>query len=330
LSKVAIVSRDASPIAGRFAAVAAALASQGLSAVDCVYDEAREAEAAAILEGCRAALVWVNPVQDGRGRRGLDALLRRAAGAGVLVSAHPDVVDRMGVKAVLARTAELGWSGDAVHYARPEDLLSGLPAALARGPRVLKRNRGNGGEGVWKLEALAGGLACVTAAAADRTPTTTPLQAFLEARVAEFETADGFVDQAFQPRLGEGMVRCYMSGGRSAGFGWQKVRALLDTGPAPPRAYSGPDDPRFQDLRGQMERRWVPQMTQVLGLRPAELPAIWDADFLFGPKAADGTDSYVLCEINASSVHPMPEEAPAEIARTVAGRLRAIEGAPGA
>jgi len=37
---------------------------------------------------------------------------------------------------------------------------------------------------------------------------------------------------------------------------------------------------------------------------------------------ADGTDAYVLGEINVSSVFPIPDEAPAEIARRVAERLR--------
>ena len=49
---------------------------------------------------------------------------------------------------------------------------------------------------------------------------------------------------------------------------------------------------------------------------------IWDADFMLGPPGADGTDRYVLGEINVSSVIPIPEEAPAEIARRVANRLQ--------
>jgi hypothetical protein len=43
---------------------------------------------------------------------------------------------------------------------------------------------------------------------------------------------------------------------------------------------------------------------------------------MLGPSHADGSDSYVLGEINVSSVSPMPDEAPAEIARRVAERLR--------
>ena len=56
---------------------------------------------------------------------------------------------------------------------------------------------------------------------------------------------------------------------------------------------------------------------------PATRPAvIWDADFMLGPPGSDGTDSYVLGEINVSSVFPIPVEASAEIARRVADRLR--------
>jgi hypothetical protein len=41
---------------------------------------------------------------------------------------------------------------------------------------------------------------------------------------------------------------------------------------------------------------------------------------MLGPP--DGAESYVLGEINVSSVFPIPDEAPAVIARQVADRLR--------
>ena len=37
------------------------------------------------------------------------------------------------------------------------------------------------------------------------------------------------------------------------------------------------------------------------------LPVLWDADFLYGPRTASGDDTYVLCEINVSSVIPFPD-----------------------
>jgi len=55
-------------------------------------------------------------------------------------------------------------------------------------------------------------------------------------------------------------------------------------------------------------------MMKLLAIDEKNLPALWDADFLFGPKTADGDDSYVLCEINASCITPFPPEAPAKIA----------------
>ena len=78
----------------------------------------------------------------------------------------------------------------------------------------------------------------------------------------------------------------------------------------------------MQRLRRLMEDEWTPQLISLLGIPRRDLPMIWDADFMLGPSAADGTDSYVLGEINVSSVFPIPEEAPAEIARRVADRLR--------
>jgi hypothetical protein len=101
------------------------------------------------------------------------------------------------------------------------------------------------------------------------------------------------------------------------------VRALAppEAGPAGRRLYSGPADPRFQDLKAIFEREWIPQMAELLGLSLDALPVIWDADFLLGPKSAVGQDSYVLCEINASSVFPIPDEAPDAIAATLLDRL---------
>jgi hypothetical protein len=89
-----------------------------------------------------------------------------------------------------------------------------------------------------------------------------------------FEPEEGghMVDQAWQPRLAEGMVRAHLVEDRVTGFGRQAVNALVparDGEPAPPpgpRLYHGPDLAQ----PGQAER-------------------------------------YVLfCEINVSSVSPFP------------------------
>lgn len=323
--KVAVVARGESPAAveSRFAAVFAALRAQGLAPEACLYAEEAEAATRAQLTAVDAALVWVNPVQDGRRRRGLDALLREASAAGVRVSAHPEVIAKLGTKSVLWRTRELGWSGDARWYATPEALQAEFPAALAGGPRVLKPNRGNGGSGVWKVESAGEGRVRAQAADGDGEAREIDLAGFLADRLTAFGEADGYVDQAFQPRLPDGMIRCYLSGERVAGFGFQRVRALMPAGtPAEPRLYSGPEDARFQRLRKLMERQWASALRRILQLEPDDFPAIWDVDLLFGPIDRHGLDSFVLCEINASSVFPIPNEAAPALAATLAERLR--------
>ena len=59
------------------------------------------------------------------------------------------------------------------------------------------------------------------------TPEELTLDGFLE-RCAEYFNNDCVIDQPFQARLSEGVVRCYMAGDRCAGFGHQKVKALVD------------------------------------------------------------------------------------------------------
>src|SRR5262249_34166120 len=204
-----------------------------------------------------------------------------------------------------------------------------LPARLAAGPRVIKRNRGNGGQGVWKVETLASPRNRPMVRVLDATKDASeelPLDEFLE-RCTEYFADGSVIDQPFQARLTEGVVRCYMAGDRCAGFGHQKVKALVDSPAARaeggPRLYTSNADPRFRRLRGLMGDEWTPRLVSLLDTARRALPMIWDADFMLGAPAPDGTDSYVLGEINVSSVFPIPDEAPGEIARRVADRLRA-------
>ena len=48
---------------------------------------------------------------------------------------------------------------------------------------------------------------------------------------------------------------------------------------------------------------------------------IWDADFLYGPKTESGADTYVLCEINASSTFAFPEHAMPTVAAAALARI---------
>lgn len=318
--------RSAAPATSRFKAVFAALSDLAIDAEPVVYEDDVVDAVRAQLGTCAGVLVWVNPIHEGRNRANLDALLREVAARGIWVSAHPDVILKMGTKEVLHRTRAMSWGCDTALYRTAQAMRAELPARLAAGPRVIKRNRGNGGQGVWKVE-MAGPRVEPMVRVLDATkdaPETLPLEEFLGRCVEYFE--DGCViDQPYQTRLSEGVVRCYMAGDRCAGFGHQKVKALVEgaaRAEGGPRLYTGKADPRFQRLRRLMEDEWTPQLRSLLALPKRDLPMIWDADFMLGPRGADGADSYVLGEINASSVSPIPDEASGEIARCVAERLR--------
>jgi len=335
LGRVAILWRGdeaarlvATPESSRFRTIFAALADAGVAAIPVVYEDDVLDAVATQLETLDGVLVWVNPIHEGRNRAKLDAILRDLAGRGVWVSAHPDVIAKMGTKEVLYTTRAMSWGCDTIIYPTIEEMRVGLPERLATGPRVIKRNRGNGGQGVWKVELLTDTGEQPMVRALDATQETSKklaLEAFVDSCVEYFE--DGCViDQAFQTRLSDGVVRCYMVGNRCAGFGYQKVKALIDSqalrAEASPRCYSPKSEPRFQKLRQLMEDEWVPQLTSLLDIPARDLPMIWDADFMLGPSRPDGSDNYVLGEINVSSVFPIPDEAPREIALRVADRLR--------
>jgi Domain of unknown function (DUF6815) len=328
--------RNATPPNNRLSHVFEALAALGISAEPAVFADDMVHEVREQLLKLDGVLVWVDPLSDGQNRMQLDAMLRDVASRGVWVSAHPDVILKMGVKEVLHRTRHLGWGTDTHLYRAAQAFREEFPSRLlSAGPRVLKQNRGNGGQGVWKVEltsptASEGATVRVLQAARGSMPEDTSLADFMRRCEAYFAAEGCIVDQPFQPRLPDGMIRCYMSADRVVGFGHQLVKALIAPPPEGPDSELARPGPRimhpaaaaaFQTLRTRMELEWTPQMMQLLDINAESLPIIWDADFLYGPRTASGEDTYVLCEINVSSVFPFPEQAPPEIARRTLARL---------
>jgi hypothetical protein len=314
-----------------------AMAALGIEAEPAIYADDVADQVREQLLRCDGVLVWVDPLFAGQNRIVLDALLRDVASKGIWVSTHPDVILKMGVKEVLSphQASWLGHGHPSVsqHCSVPRRV-SAAPAS--GGARVLKQNRGNGGEGVWKIELAsetAQGAATVRVLHAPRGSVTQdmPLGDFMNRCETYFANEGCIVDQPFQARLPDGMIRCYMGADKVVGFGHQLIKALIPPPPEGPdseAAQPGPrimhsaSAPEFQALRTKMESEWTPQMRQLLGIDAESLPIIWDADFLYGPRDAAGQDTYVLCEINVSSVFPFPDQAPSEIARLARARVQ--------
>lgn len=302
----------------------------GIQPEPCVYDEAFSSEVRAQLENVDGVLVWVNPLQDGRTRSSLDALLRDISSKGIFVSAHPDVIPKLGSKEVLFQTREMEWGGDIHLYHTAEEMQRGLTARLDSGiSRVVKQNRGNNGLGVWRIQRVSKG------------PESNPIlrllhaaqkSAEIELRMSDFidRVKDWFsqyapvIDQPFFSPMPYGMTRCYLVRDRVVGFGHQYVTALVWSetrmeAPRPAaRLYYPESQPEFQQLRNIMEARWVREMLEILDLDRMSLPILWDIDLLQDTKTSNEELNYRLCEINVSSVHPFPDSALAPMARVVA------------
>lgn len=325
--------------AGRLGPLMEALRRLNVTVVPVVYREDAADAVRARLLGLDGVLVWVNPIQDGANRSQLDALLREATAAGAWVSADPEVILSLGTKEVLYRTRDVGWGAGTDLYRDAADFRARFPRALAGDKvRVLKQARGNGGNGVWRVELVdpdsgagepgPGALVRVRhAKEMDKAPTEeVSLGDFLDRCEGYFAWSGCLVDQPFQERLADGLIRCYFVHDEVVGFRHQWPRGLLEPTteaarqPAPPTFCEDPDTPAYSLLRRSAEL-WIPRMQQVLGLDTFTLPAIWDADFLYGPKTAAGEDTYVLCEINVSAVWPFPDQALEKLARAAAARV---------
>lgn len=321
----------ADPAESRFAAVFDACRAAGIHAEPAVYHDEFAHEVKAQLLRVAGVLVWCNPIEAGRRRDTLDAMLGEVAREGVMVSAHPDAILRMGTKDVLVATRDLPFGSDVHRVDSLWQLRADVCRRLREGPRVLKQHRGHSGTGVWRLELSDRSGERVKMRHAQRGSDETEVDLDTMARVLApyFEASNGghMIDQAWQPRLVDGMLRAYLVGDRVAGFGHQAVNALYPAvggAPAPaagPRLYHGADDPRFQDLKERLESGWVEQLRERVGLPRDRLPLLWDMDFMFGEPGADGRERYVLCEINVSSVSPFPPSAIGTLVAALKGRL---------
>lgn len=322
----------ADPFDSRFASVFTALAAAGVTAEPAVYHGDFADEVEAQLRQVDLVQVWCNPIQDGYRRNRLDALLRRVAATGVQVSAHPDAILALGTKDVLVETRDLPFGSDSYRVDSLDQLADELPQRLRSGPRVLKQHRGHSGIGVWRVERLSNldpPMLRVRHAQRGSEEEAMDLPTLLRQMAVYFEPENGghMIDQVWQPRLAEGMVRAYLVEDRVTGFGHQAINALYparagEAAPQPgPRLYHGPELLQFQRLKDLLESSWIQLLRERVGLPREMLPLLWDCDFMLGESDEHGHDRYVLCEINVSSVAPFP---PSSISPLVAALRRRL------
>ena len=277
-------------------------------------------------------LVWVNPIEQGQDRKTLDALLMELSNKGCFVSTHPEVILKMGTKDVLYKTKDMGWGGDVKMYMNYEDFTSRFSASLqTSGVRVLKQYRGNGGNGVFKIIAGPADKEVKVVHAKDsRAERILSWRDFNNEFNAFFSNDGLLIDQEWNKNIVNGMVRCYLSGTKVAGFGYQEINALYElNGKAylpGKRYYYTENCGLFTELKEIMENEWVPQLQNSLLIDESMLPVIWDADFFINkPNSNNAAEKYTLCEINVSCVSPFPPGAVNFIVDKTKNRIKNIK-----
>ena len=291
---------------------------------------------------------------------GLDQMLRQIAKCGVKVSTHPDIIEKMGTKRVLFDTRNQAWGLPTTKfYKTKDDLYKNLRHSLASDKcRVLKMERGSSGRGVWRCDVIKGEdannssdttvdiMLRVQHAGDDTVETGVPLETLLHRLEERMKTTGGgVVDMPFLPAVDQGIIRCYMFRNRCGGILHQlplshsdmptnsvhypnlnvsKSKKYRTNGLPEGKCVHPPNSPEYQDIVETIEKDWIPNLIQTVGLSAGNessiksaLPVVWDIDFIHrSPDASEcstkGVDSlirsnyieYVLCEINVSCVFP--------------------------
>uniref|UniRef100_A0A7S2X9Z1 DUF6815 domain-containing protein n=1 Tax=Lotharella oceanica TaxID=641309 RepID=A0A7S2X9Z1_9EUKA len=262
----------------------------------------------------------INPgTYEGVTQSKLDGLLNDMVKEGKKGMSSAESMQKMGAKDALVKIKDLecGLSCTAAYYDM-KSLTENFPKTMASGDiRVLKQNRGSQGEGIWVCK-LAPGEEKKIADGKCPEDTLLDLQEAYDNHkeqqtIGDFmkyckKYLDGengqLVDQKFLPRIVEGEVRVFMIGDKPVELIHKKpaeggISATLSSG-AKYVKYA-PDDAKFTLLMSKFKAD-LPKLMEALDLKGQPLPLVWTADFILGPKTADGQDTFFVGEFNCSCV----------------------------
>ncbi len=259
----------------------------------------------------------VNPGNIPGGEKGYFDLLTSLSVAGLVGMSTPGEMMAYGAKDALVKLKDTDLvPSDTAAYYDVDTFHETFPTSLSYGERVLKQNRGSTGEGIWRVriadEDLAASVEPGTALPLDtKIRCTEAVDNHTETReLGEFMTfcnqyivGDNgmLVDMRFMPRIVEGEIRILLVGPhpvfvvhKKPAEGGDNFSATLFSGAT--YTYDKPE--AWQELI-DMFAEARPVIAENLG--GDNIPLIWTADFMLDD-APDGTDTYVLGEINCSCV----------------------------
>jgi hypothetical protein len=300
----------------KYKQLADSLLGAGFNVESVLYHDSKAEQLEKELEQFAVVMVWVNPIEQGFNRSRLDALLMNTAKNGVIVSTHPEIILKIGTKKVLYSTRNMDWGGDIDFYSEYHDFERRFLASLDS-IRILKQYRGNGGNGVFKIWFADADKknVCVVHAPSANEKQILSKDEFHKEFSKYFENGGLLINQKWVKGITNGMVRCYLTGTKVSGFGYQESNALCPQSDEPEakirptsgRFYFSEYCGLFQDLRKIMETKWIPELQKIHSIPDELMPLLWDIDlFINDVNTSDIDRKYTLCEINVSCVSPFP------------------------
>ena len=319
-----------------FKGLAESLSESGFHVESVLYHYSKAKQLEKELERFTAVLSWVNPkerMERGSDNLNLDDILFNISKKGVYVSTHPEIILKIGTKRVLYSTHNMDWGGDIELYSDSEDFEKRFIKSLDKSSvRILKQYRGESGRGIFKVYLKDFDTVSVIHAASSNEEQIFSRDEFHDEFKKYFEDDGLLVNQPWVQGITNGMVRCYLTGTKVSGFGYQESVALCPQSddpkdskirPTSRRFYFSEDCGLFQDLRKIMEGKWIPQLQEIHSISDESMPLLWDIDLFINDVNATQTErKYTLCEINVSCVSPFPPSCVNHIVKELNSRFK--------
>jgi len=239
--------------------------------------------------------------------------LKALGNSGVEIHTHPDVMINLDFKDILAKLKGTKLGDDETYfYHTYTDFVRKFPADLdVHGIRVLKTNYGSTGEGVYLVSKKDDGSIFSVEAVNNDKYYYDNINEFLEKFEVKFEEESenaayfkgktGFVGCRYLERIAEGEIRVLLVNDKAISVVHKKPQegefsATLFSGAK--YKYESPEDPKWKDVVDLTKKGLKDIKTFLNG---QNYPLLWTMDYILDYNE-DGTDKYVLSEINCSCV----------------------------
>ncbi len=239
--------------------------------------------------------------------------LKALGNSGIQIHTHPDVMINLDFKDILAKLKGTRLGDDETYfYHTYTDFVTKFPADLDKyGIRVLKTNYGSTGEGVYLVSKKDDGSIFSVEAVNNEKYYYDDIHEFLHKFEVKFEEESenaayfkgktGFVGCRYLERISEGEIRVLLVNDKAVSVVHKKPQegefsATLFSGAK--YKYESPDEPKWKEVV-ELTKKGLKDIKPFLNGQ--NYPLLWTMDYILDCNG-DGSDKYVLSEINCSCV----------------------------